>query len=546
MRSQGRDTRLPGRLAGVPHSYRRDGRPHAAVQGPEQVLLRHLHRQAQPDTYFNLSGNYFLTERESGDGVYFNNLNGYARWPTRTGPDSTYALRRREPLLGRLRPLLAGGPAITTPAHVWDDYSAPQVVLRRLHRGPDPQVERAQHGQARRRLPAPHPAVLRGPLPGHLLLGLAGGGYDDVVNYGYDHHRDQELNGKEGRFEDGAKHPITASALPAEQVRVQRLRRERRPAVRLPRPEDGQMLANAEPAAGNPAGTPRTWIRPTSSASKAQEQGQPAAGRRLPGLREDTSSTPTTGSSSSSRICRICTPATGTSSTRSASAATTSPSGIRTWSRRRRPPTRSASRTRRARRCAWTSRPTTRTCRTWSRSRTCLHRPANFASYRNTDFGTIKGVDLNLQVLETMGVSGERVLQPLLRQRDRFDLGHPAEHRLDRSAEAPKQTAPLSFDQRHKISLNVDYQRRAHGRTQHRRPVPSAGEVGPQHPVQRGQRFPLHADLTQNEVTLAAVSTVPSGADQLALWPVDPQDGRQADAELSRGRTGDPRRTSGS
>ena len=82
--------------------------------------------------------------------------------------------------------------------------------------------------------------------------------------------------------------------------------------------------------------------------------------------------------------------------------------------------------------------------------------PKSFASYRNRDFATIKGLDLGLSMRPTNHVSGN------LSYSLSFAQGTGSVSQTQRNiawvgTEVPKQTAPLDFDQRHKIAMNVDW-----------------------------------------------------------------------------------------
>jgi outer membrane receptor protein involved in Fe transport len=82
--------------------------------------------------------------------------------------------------------------------------------------------------------------------------------------------------------------------------------------------------------------------------------------------------------------------------------------------------------------------------------------PFAFASYRNKDFATIKGVDV--------GVTLRRVnhLSATVNYSLSFAEGTGSVSDTDRNqawvnSRTPKQTAPLEFDQRHKLSIDFDY-----------------------------------------------------------------------------------------
>ena len=82
--------------------------------------------------------------------------------------------------------------------------------------------------------------------------------------------------------------------------------------------------------------------------------------------------------------------------------------------------------------------------------------PNNFASYRNVDFATIKGMDLGfaLRRVNHVAASANYSLS--------YALGTGSVSNTQRNiawyaSQPPKQTAPLDFDQRHKLSFNLDY-----------------------------------------------------------------------------------------
>ena len=82
--------------------------------------------------------------------------------------------------------------------------------------------------------------------------------------------------------------------------------------------------------------------------------------------------------------------------------------------------------------------------------------PNSFSTYRNKDFATIKGVDL--------GFTLRRInhIQTNIAYSLSYALGTGSVSNTQRNiawtaSDPPKQTAPLDFDQRHKISVNVDY-----------------------------------------------------------------------------------------
>jgi outer membrane receptor protein involved in Fe transport len=82
--------------------------------------------------------------------------------------------------------------------------------------------------------------------------------------------------------------------------------------------------------------------------------------------------------------------------------------------------------------------------------------PYNFASYRSKDFGTIKGVDLGFTLRRINHIQAN-VAYSLSYATGTGSVSNTHGSIAWTSSNAPKQTAPLDFDQRHKISINLDY-----------------------------------------------------------------------------------------
>ena len=82
--------------------------------------------------------------------------------------------------------------------------------------------------------------------------------------------------------------------------------------------------------------------------------------------------------------------------------------------------------------------------------------PKSFTTYRNRDYATVKGVDMGFTMRETNHLSAS------LNYSLAFAQGTGSVSNTQRNvawlaSEPPKQTAPLDFDQRHKLSMNVDW-----------------------------------------------------------------------------------------
>ena len=135
--------------------------------------------------------------------------------------------------------------------------------------------------------------------------------------------------------------------------------------------------------------------------------------------------------------------------------------------------------------------------------------PNLFASYRNTDYATIKGVDLGLTVRRSNHLA--TTLSYSLSYAEGTGSVSNSQHNIAwTGSQPPRQTSPLDFDQRHKLSVGLDWSF-------------DDGEG----PVWRGMRVlqntnvnvlfnvasgtPYTPTYVYNEVTLANVASQPSG-----------------------------------
>jgi outer membrane receptor protein involved in Fe transport len=139
--------------------------------------------------------------------------------------------------------------------------------------------------------------------------------------------------------------------------------------------------------------------------------------------------------------------------------------------------------------------------------------PNSYSSFRNTDYGTIKGLDFTFDLRRTGLVSGS------INYTYSFANGTGSVSNTQRNiawqtsetVQPPKQTAPLDFDQRHKLALNVDL----------RTEMGQGPMLGSTHPLENaglnilvniGSGNPYTPTRAYDEVTLASVSTTPTGA----------------------------------
>jgi outer membrane receptor protein involved in Fe transport len=487
------------------HNYRFTGAHMPRYEDRNSSYFATFTDKLNPDTYFNLSGNYFMTERESGDGILFNNLNAYGRLRTRhEGPDSTWVEdigNRRMDLYSLFWP----ADHDSTPGRVVDDYQHRKSSYVGLTG--DMTHKWSEHNAAKFGVDLQRHTLrfYQALYPATYYLGVDGGGLDDVVNYGYDRLGTTELNGKEGLFEDGAKHPLSASAYVQNKyeysdfvvnagIRYDYLDPKTQMLVNANRPLAGDNASNLDPS--------------DLTASKAKNKISPRLGVGFP-VSEKTLFHANYGRFfqqpnlqdlyTSYRYLEYKIRMGGYyfpfgNPNLQPETTTAYEVGI----------THAPSSKLRVDATAYY-----KDVQNLVQVQNQPSIPANFASFRNSDFGTIKGVDLNVQVMETMGVSGSASYS-LSFANGTGSISTSQGNIAWTISEAPKQTSPLSFDQRHKLSLNLDYR--------------TYEDMGPQvagfRPLEKlnlnilfnaASGFPYTPIVTQNEVTLAAVSTTPTG-----------------------------------
>lgn len=135
--------------------------------------------------------------------------------------------------------------------------------------------------------------------------------------------------------------------------------------------------------------------------------------------------------------------------------------------------------------------------------------PKSFASYRNRDFATIKGIDVGLSMRPANHLSGS-LSYSLSSAMGTGSVSNTQRNIAWVGTETPKQTAPLDFDQRHKVSLNVDWRLgKGEGPMWGAFRVLENTGVNLLYNVASGT--PFTPTKVYNEVTLAAVASEPSG-----------------------------------
>jgi outer membrane receptor protein involved in Fe transport len=135
--------------------------------------------------------------------------------------------------------------------------------------------------------------------------------------------------------------------------------------------------------------------------------------------------------------------------------------------------------------------------------------PNSFSSYRNRDFATIKGVDVGFTMRPINHISAN-VSYSLSYAQGTGSVSNTQRNIAWQATEPPKQTSSLDFDQRHKLSVNLDW-RLGKGEGPNMgnyRWLENAG-VNVLYNVASGT--PFTPTFTYDEVTLAAVAGVPSG-----------------------------------
>ncbi len=136
--------------------------------------------------------------------------------------------------------------------------------------------------------------------------------------------------------------------------------------------------------------------------------------------------------------------------------------------------------------------------------------PNAFSSYRNRDFATIKGVDIGFVMRPVNNISAG-INYSLSYAQGTGSVSNSQRNVAWTASQPPKMTAPLDFDQRHKLSMNADYRL---GKGQ----GPKVGgstifeNAGINLLLNVGSGTPYTPVVVYDEVSLAAVSTTPTGS----------------------------------
>lgn len=135
--------------------------------------------------------------------------------------------------------------------------------------------------------------------------------------------------------------------------------------------------------------------------------------------------------------------------------------------------------------------------------------PNGFSSYRNRDFATIKGVDVGFTMRPVNRIAAN-VSYSLSFAQGTGSVSNTQRNIAWQATEAPKQTSALDFDQRHKLSMNLDWRLgRGEGPALGAFRLLENTGINVLYNVASGT--PYTPTFVYDEVTLAAVAGVPSG-----------------------------------
>ena len=159
--------------------------------------------------------------------------------------------------------------------------------------------------------------------------------------------------------------------------------------------------------------------------------------------------------------------------------------------------------------------------------------PNSFNSFRNQDFGTIKGVDFSLKMRRTKHVAAN--LDYSLSYATGTGSVETTHYKIAwTSSEVPKMTAPLAHDQRHKIKINLDLRTRK-GEGPVLAGIRPLQRAGVNFVFNAGSGGPYCPMKVYNEVSQAAVFPSPIGPVNSAYSPWTYRLDLKADKTISLG-----------
>ncbi len=135
--------------------------------------------------------------------------------------------------------------------------------------------------------------------------------------------------------------------------------------------------------------------------------------------------------------------------------------------------------------------------------------PNSFSTYRNRDYGTVKGLELQLDMRRNRGVSAQ-FTYTLQYADGTGSFANSNQNIAWTVSNPPKHSAPLDFDQRHKLTAILDIRAGA-------KEGPKFGEffplerAGVNFILSAGSGFPFSPSQVYNEISLAAIAPQPTG-----------------------------------
>ncbi|OQY30041.1 MAG: hypothetical protein B6244_01925 [Candidatus Cloacimonetes bacterium 4572_55] len=131
--------------------------------------------------------------------------------------------------------------------------------------------------------------------------------------------------------------------------------------------------------------------------------------------------------------------------------------------------------------------------------------PASFTPYKNSDYGTIKGFDFSFRTMRTNNLA-TNVSYSLSWATGTGSTSTSSYNSQWHGEDSPKTSAPLDYDQRHKLTFNTDY------RYTNNAPIPLLNNFGVNLLGSFASGTPYTPAKTYNEVTEASVTPETNGA----------------------------------
>ena len=141
---------------------------------------------------------------------------------------------------------------------------------------------------------------------------------------------------------------------------------------------------------------------------------------------------------------------------------------------------------------------------------TVTSQPNAFSTFRNKDFGTLQGVDLAFTMRRINHVAAN-VAYSFSTAKGTGSVSNSQRNIAWTSSEPPRQTSPLDYDQRHKMSLNLDY-RNGHSEGVKMGRFTPLADFGINVLYNVASGTPFTPTNVYDEVTQANVASQPEGA----------------------------------